>query len=119
MPDLPRRAIDILAKPPEPESKWKKTGLMGGATVLSGGGIAVLGYTHLEWLTPLLPDLAGGLMLTLGGGMAVAAARLPSGDASQARKKRESDYANAVQMEIVPLNEDVRYAQAADRRRGG
>ena len=69
-PEPPKRAREILAKVDAPDH-WKRFGMISGSTSLIGGGVGLLGYTHLEWLTPLLPDAAGVAMLLLGGGMAL------------------------------------------------
>ena len=123
---VPTRAHELLSAPPKPPDAMKRYGLLGGGTVLGGGGIAVVVSTHLEWLTPLLPDLAGATLLAVGGGLLMQAAKMPSASSDGAapvsswglssrsrggrRGKDEDDV--GFQVEVIPLNDEVRYGQA-------
>ena len=131
-PGLPTRSRELLLSPPETPSQMQTMGFVGGGTVLGAGGVGILMYTHLEWLKPLLPDLAGVSLLAVGGALLARGAQLygaAGGGTERAsplaprpsvgRQAADDDDSHSFQVELLPLNDEVRYASAATAIAGG
>lgn len=129
-PTLLSRPHELLQhKADERAPSWHRYCMLGGGTLAGGGGIALLGYAHLQWLMPLVPDLAGVSLLGIGGALLARAAKMPSSasdggapapssERSRMRLARSGGRFIAgghegFQIEIIPLNDELRYSSAA------
>ncbi len=119
------RPRELLQGAEEPPPSWQRYGMLGGGTLAGGTGLAILGYAHLEWLKPLVPDLAGASLLAIGGALLARAAQMPSSaseggrsasDLNVSRFSRSGERATPgeFQVEIIPLNDELRYARAEE-----
>jgi len=129
-PTLLSRPHELLQhKADERAPSWHRYCMLGGGTLAGGGGIALLGYAHLQWLMPLVPDLAGVSLLGIGGALLARAAKMPSSasdggatappsERSRMRLARSggrfiAEGHEGFQIEIIPLNDELRYSSAA------
>ena len=104
---IPTRQRELLAPEKEEGSKAVKYGMIGGGASLSLGGMGVLSFTHWDFLLPFLPDVAGLSMVGVGASMAIVAANPES-------VKRDGKSSLVAQFELVPLNDEIRFAPTAD-----
>ena len=115
--DLPSRPRELLISTPAPGlGKYQRMAMFGGGSSLALSGLGLLTYNHLDLIVPLLPDAMGTVLMASGSALmayvvrADAATRTGGGSARQASDADGTGW----NIEVVPLNDDYRYAEAAD-----